>query len=83
VKASRETILSIVSGGDGATVRCEASTGNVMPGIVYRELRDGNGPTRFGHVAYWRRNNDNPALKQFLTLLHTNTAAPSSAHSTI
>jgi hypothetical protein len=34
-------------------------------GMVYREVRDGDRPTRVGFVAYWRRNNDNPTLKQF------------------
>lgn len=40
-----------------------------MQDIVYREIRDGNGPTRVGFVAYWRRDNDNPALAQFVARL--------------
>jgi hypothetical protein len=41
-----------------------------------REIRDGNGPTRPGHIAYWRRNNENPALKQMLELLQERFALP-------
>ena len=62
IKANNEHILSVVDGNRGITVLCESSTGNVLPGVVFREVRDGNGPTRLGFVAYWRRNNDNPAL---------------------
>ena len=76
VNANRESILSVVSGDRGICLTCESSTGNAMPGVVYREVRDGNGPTRVGYVAYWRRNNDNPALKQFLSLLQAHPAVP-------
>jgi DNA-binding transcriptional LysR family regulator len=76
VNANRESILSVVSGDRGIFLTCESSTGNAMPGVVYREVRDGNGPTRVGYVAYWRRNNDNPALKQLLALLQAHPAVP-------
>ena len=76
IKANNEHILSVVDGNRGITVLCESSTGNVLPGVVFREVRDGNGPTRLGFVAYWRRNNDNPALKQFLSLLQAHPAVP-------
>lgn len=76
VNAHREDVLSVVDGNRGITLTCESSTGNILPGIVFREVRDGNGPTRVGYVAYWRRNNDNPALGQFLTLLQAHPAVP-------
>ena len=76
VNANREDILSVVDGNRGITLTCESSTGNILPGVVFREVRDGNGPTRVGYVAYWRRNNDNPALKQLLTLLQAHPAVP-------
>jgi DNA-binding transcriptional LysR family regulator len=76
VNANNEHILSVVDGNRGITLTCESSTGNLLAGIVFREVRDGNGPTRVGYVAYWRRNNDNPALKQYLTLLRTHPAVP-------
>lgn len=76
VNAHRETILSAVSGGRGVTLTCESSAGNSISGVVFREVRDGNGSTRVGFVAYWRGNNDNPALKQFLVLLQSHPAVP-------
>ena len=66
INANREDVLSMVDGNRGITLTCESSTGNILPGVVYREVRDGNGPTRVGYVAYWRRNDDNPALNQLL-----------------
>ena len=76
IKANIDHILSVVDGNRGITLACESSTGNALPGVIFREVRDGNGPTRVGYVAYWRRNNDNPALKQFLTLLQAHPAVP-------
>ena len=76
INAHREDILSVVDGNRGITLTCESSTGNILPGVIFREVRDGNGPTRVGYVAYWRRNNDNPALRQMLTLLQAHPAVP-------
>lgn len=83
INAHREDILSVVDGNRGITLTCESSTGNVLPGVVFREVRDGNGPTRVGFVAYWRRNNDNPALKQFLSLLQAHPAVPSASNGSL
>ncbi len=83
VNANRESILSVVSGDQGICLTCESSIGNAMPGLVYREVRDGNGPTRVGYVAYWRRNNDNPALKQLLALLQAHPAVPSTNNASV
>lgn len=76
IRANSDHILSAVDGNRGITLTCESSTGNALPGVIFREVRDGNGPTRVGYVAYWRRNNDNPALKQMLDLLHAHPAVP-------
>ncbi|HAP49558.1 MAG TPA: LysR family transcriptional regulator, partial [Afipia sp.] len=38
-------------------------------GLVYRELRDGTGPSRIGFSAVWRADNKNPALQNLLKLL--------------
>ena len=76
VNASRESILSVVGGHRGIFLTCKSSIGNAMPNVVYREVRDGNGPTRVGYVAYWRRNNDNPTLKRLLALLQAHPAVP-------
>ncbi|MGA7714062.1 MAG: LysR family transcriptional regulator [Rhizomicrobium sp.] len=66
---SRENILSIVGAGRGVSLLCEACTGTSYPGVVYREVREGNGPSRIGQSAYWRGDNENPALLRFVALL--------------
>ncbi len=76
VKAHHSAMISAVDGERGITLACESSCVPPWPGVVFREVRDGNGPTRLGFVAYYRRNNDNPALKQFLTALQTHPAVP-------
>jgi DNA-binding transcriptional LysR family regulator len=83
INAHREDILSVVDGNRGITLTCESSTGNILPGVIFREVRDGNGPTRVGYVAYWRRNNDNPALRQMLTLLQAHPAVPLSSNGSL
>jgi DNA-binding transcriptional LysR family regulator len=76
IKASNAHVLSVVNSYHAITVLCESGAGNTLPGIVFREVRDGNGPTRVGYVAYWRQHNDNPALKQMITFLRTHLAVP-------
>lgn len=76
VQVHHEHLLSLVNRRLGILLTCESSTGYRLDGVVFREVRDGKGPTRVGLVAYWRRNNDNPTLKQFLTLLQTHPAVP-------
>lgn len=79
IKASNEHILSVVGGNQGITVLCESGSGNALPGIVFREIRDGNGPTRVGYVAYWRQDNDNPTLTEMIAFLQSHPAVPQSA----
>lgn len=76
VKAHHSATISAVDGERGVTLACESSSIPPWPGVVFREVRDGNGPTRLGFVAYWRRNNDNPILKQFLAWLQAHPAVP-------
>ena len=76
LNANRKAIFSIVSGNRGVTLVCESSLGQVIQGTVYREVRDGNGPTRVGYIAYWRRDNINSALGRLLTLLRAQTVPP-------
>lgn len=66
---SRENIKSLVGAGFGVGLMCEACIGASYVGVVYREARDGNGPSRISYAAYWQGNNDNPALAHFLKLL--------------
>jgi DNA-binding transcriptional LysR family regulator len=76
VKAHHSLMISAVDGERGVTLACESSSVPPWPGVVFREVRDGNGPTRLGFVAYWRRDNNNPALQQFLKLLQAHPAVP-------
>jgi hypothetical protein len=74
---SRESIKSLVGAGFGVGLTIEASLGANFAGVVHREVRDGTGPTRVGHSAYWRQDNENPALTGFLKLLRERYPSPS------
>ncbi|MEF3365290.1 LysR substrate-binding domain-containing protein [Methylocystis sp. 9N] len=67
--ASGENIKSLVGAGFGVSLICEASIGGTFSGVVYREARDGNGPTSISYAAHWDRDNTNPALSGFVRLL--------------
>jgi DNA-binding transcriptional LysR family regulator len=67
--ASGENIKSLVGAGFGVSLMCEASIGGKFNGVVYREARDGNGPTSISYAAHWDRDNGNPALGGFVRLL--------------
>lgn len=66
---SRETIKSLVGAGFGVSLMCEACVGATCADVIYREARDGNGPSRISYAAYWQGDNGNPALAHFLKLL--------------
>jgi DNA-binding transcriptional LysR family regulator len=66
---SRGIIKSLVSLGFGVSLVTESDIGASFSGLIYRELRDGTGPSRIGYSAHWRADNDNPALAGFLNLL--------------
>ncbi|MGW1419897.1 LysR family transcriptional regulator [Bradyrhizobium manausense] len=66
---SRGIIKSLISMKLGISLVLESDIGASFAGLVYRELRDGTGPTRVDFSAHWRADNENPALERFLTLL--------------
>jgi DNA-binding transcriptional LysR family regulator len=66
---SRGIIKSLISMKLGISLVLESDIGASFAGLVYRELRDGTGSTRFDFAAHWRADNDNPALGGFLKLL--------------
>lgn len=66
---SRGIIKSLTSMGMGLSLVMESDIGASFAGLVYRELRDGTGPSRVDFHAHWRDDNENPALKRFLDLL--------------
>jgi DNA-binding transcriptional LysR family regulator len=66
---SRGVIKSLVMMKLGISLVLESDIGTNFPRLVYRELRDGTGPSRLDYSAYWRADNENPALESFLKLL--------------
>jgi DNA-binding transcriptional LysR family regulator len=66
---SGESVKSLVGAGFGFSLICEAAIGASYAGVVYRDVQDGNGPSRISYAAYWQSYNDNPALAHFLKLL--------------
>ena len=76
MRVPHDHLLTLVRCHQGIVPVCESSTGNLIADVVYREVRDGNGATRLGFVAYWQRSNVNPTLKQFLTRLQMHVSAP-------
>ncbi|MBR1297388.1 LysR family transcriptional regulator [Bradyrhizobium sp. AUGA SZCCT0042] len=66
---SRGIIKSLISMKLGISLVLESDIGAAFAGLVYRELRDGTGPTRVDFSVHWRTDNDNPALDSFLKLL--------------
>ena len=62
-------IMGLVGAGFGVSLVRESDIGASFPGLIYRELRDGMGPSWVGYSAHWRTDNDNPALTSFLKML--------------
>jgi DNA-binding transcriptional LysR family regulator len=62
-------IMSLVGAGFGVSLVRESDIGANFSGLIYRELRDGMGPSWVGYSAHWRTDNDNPALASFLKML--------------
>jgi DNA-binding transcriptional LysR family regulator len=67
--ASWGNIMSLVGAGFGVGLVRESDIGANFSGLIYRELRDGVGPSWVGYSAHWRTDNDNPALASFLRML--------------
>ncbi|MFK4719212.1 hypothetical protein ABIE89_000312 [Bradyrhizobium niftali] len=53
----------------------ESDMGQILR-VVYREQRDGTGPSRLDFSAHWRADNENPALQEFLKLLSEGYSPP-------
>ena len=66
---SRESLLASVSAGLGIVLMSEASQGNRIEGVIFRDLHDQSGPVVMDLSAYWRADNCNEALDQFLKFL--------------
>jgi DNA-binding transcriptional LysR family regulator len=66
---SYASLKSMVGAGFGISLVTEASVETKLDGLVFRNLRDGSGPALQAYAAYWREDNENPALANFLRLL--------------
>lgn len=73
---SRGVVKSLVTMKVGISLVLESDMGANFSGLVYRELRDGTGPSRLGYSAYWQNDNENPALAAFLNLLSERYPSP-------
>jgi DNA-binding transcriptional LysR family regulator len=73
---SRGVVKSLVTMKVGISLVLESDIGANFSGLVYRELRDGAGPSRLGYSAYWQDDNENPALEAFLKLLSERYPSP-------
>lgn len=75
---NRGIIKSLISMNLGISLVLESDIGASFAGLVYRELRDGAGPTRVDFSAHWRVDNENPALDGFVKLLAERYPLPAS-----
>ncbi|WP_142252610.1 LysR family transcriptional regulator [Bradyrhizobium sp. UNPF46] len=66
---SRGAVKSLVTMKVGVSLVLESDIGANFSGLTYRELRDGCGPSVMNYAAYWKSDNENPALGTFLKLL--------------
>jgi DNA-binding transcriptional LysR family regulator len=64
-----DRLLTMVGAGWGVLLALEGATGAAYSGVVFREVRDAEGPTRLTFRAYWREANSNPSLRPFLEML--------------
>ena len=75
----RGTLKALVSMGFGIGLVLESDLGATLPSPLYRELRDGTGPSRLDFSAFWRGDNENSALGSFLKLLRERYPSPAGA----
>ena len=66
---SREGMFNLVGTGLGVAVLAESASGASYPGVVFRPVGDGAGPTMVEAAAYWDPKRDNPVLRRFLVQL--------------
>lgn len=66
---SRGVVKSLIIMGLGLSLVLESDIDANSVGLIYREMRDGTGPSHIGFSVIWRPDNENPALVKFLSLL--------------
>jgi len=68
-ETSAETIAAMVPFGKFITIVPESATGAARPDVVFREITEPSGAAHLDFAAWWREDNDNPALARFFKLL--------------
>ena len=72
-----DALMNLIGLGFGVSLTCESATGIAYPGVVFRPLAGPEDMITFSAV--WSPENDNPALRRFLSLARTMaTPAPAS-----
>ncbi|MBN8501365.1 MAG: LysR family transcriptional regulator [Sphingomonadales bacterium] len=66
---SLESVLSMVAAKRYISIATEASQGVSWTDLRFHEIHDPTGPARLEYALYWRKNNENPALKHFFKLI--------------
>lgn len=64
-----ESILNMLAADGGVTFTCEGASGACYPDVVLRELHGPQGQSWLGFSGYWRKENENPALRRFLAFV--------------
>ena len=65
----RDTVIGLVALRRSVTLLYASSAGVVHPGVIYRKLSGRHRMSPARCIACWHGRNDNPALRQFLSLL--------------
>ncbi len=65
----RDRLLSMVSADYGVLLMLEGGRGIRSESVVFRKVKDAQGPTRLSFMAYWQESNINPSLSAFLHML--------------
>jgi DNA-binding transcriptional LysR family regulator len=66
---SRGIIKTLITIGFGVSLVAESDIGVTFAGLTYRKVREEMGLSQVHYSAHWRKDNDNPALADFLKLL--------------
>lgn len=66
---NHNNIMAMVPFGKFLTIIGESAMGFQRSDLVFREIEEPGGHARLDYAAYWREDNDNPALQRFFTLL--------------
>jgi DNA-binding transcriptional LysR family regulator len=69
LNVGRDTLMHLVAMGLGISLTTEATTATPFPKVVFRPIARNDEPLQFN--AAWLPDNDNPALRRFLSLART------------